>query len=99
MGYYFTEICTETNDNPALGEYIGTQSIYSCAENGAFDSTVSAELEELARKDEQAIAVVDGDGVEHFLNVLKSGSCSGRDIQKMIEIVENNYKDGFIIRG
>ena len=99
MGYWFSEIYTEIDDKTSLGEYVGSQSISSCAGNGAFDSNVSSELEKLADEDEEIIAIVDGDGVEHFLNVLKSGCCNGRDIQKMIEIVENNYKDGFIIRG
>lgn len=99
MGYWFSEIYTEIDDKTSLGEYIGSRSISSCAGNGAFDSPVSSELEELADEDEEIIAIVDGDGVEHFLNVLKYGSCNGRDIEKMIDIVEKNYKDGFMIRG
>lgn len=98
MGYYFSKIYTEIDSKTPLGEYIGSQSVYSCAKNGAFDSTISSELEEIAQEDEEIFAIVDVDGVEHFLNVLKGGNCSGRDIQKMIDIVEN-YKDGFIIRG
>ena len=93
MGYFISKL----NDTK-LNEYIGSQTIYSCADKSAFDGDVSEELEEYADDDESIHAIVDEDGVENFLNILKSGVCSGRDVTKFIEAVEENYMDGFIMR-
>ncbi len=94
MGFYITKI-----GGGEFSEYIGSQTMYSCADNGAFDSPVSPKFEKIANEDEAIFAIVDKDGVEHFLSVLKSGTCVGRDVEKFIETVENNFQKGFIMRG
>jgi len=93
MGFFIAKI-----DNTELNEYIGSNTIYSCADNGAFNCEVSEELEELVNSDESIMAIVDEDGVDHFLTILKSGAILGRDVQKLISIVEEKYKDGFIVK-
>ena len=93
MGFFISKI-----DNSELNEYIGSNTIYSCADNGAFDGEVSIELEELSNEDESIIAIVDKNGIDRFLNILKSGKLVGRDVQTFISIVEENYKDGFIVK-
>lgn len=92
MGFFITKL-KETE----LGEYIGSQTIYSCADHGAFDSKVDQDLEEYVNKTERVIALVDASGISHFLDILKNKPVSGRDVQKLIQEVENNYMDGFMI--
>ena len=94
MGYYIAKI-----GERKLNEYIGANTIYSCATNGAFDCEVSPELEKMANDDDAIYAIVDAKGVEHFLNVIKSGNVIGRDVQLIKNTIEQNYKEGFTIRG
>jgi hypothetical protein len=94
MGYYITKL----KDNK-LNEYIGSQTIYSCADNGAFDGGASKELEDYLEENENVVAIVDKSGVDNFLTILKQGNCIGRDVNKFIEAIEENYRDGFMIRG
>jgi len=74
MGYYITKL-----EDTKLNEYIGTQTMYSCADNGAFDGNVSKELEDYAEENENVMAVVDKSGVDNFLMVLTQGKCKGRE--------------------
>lgn len=92
MGYFISNI-----NNGKLNEYIGSVTIFSCADNGAFDCKVSEELETLADENEGIIAIVDKNGIDNFINILKSGNVKGRDVKKFITAVETNYKNGFII--
>lgn len=93
MGFYIYNLNDEGSN-----DYIGTQTMYSCADNGAFDCEVNNELADYAEQNEGIMAVVDKNGIDQFLNILKSGVCNGRDIQKFIDIVESKYMDGFIMR-
>lgn len=90
MGYYISHI-NDTN----IGVYIGGQTIYSLADAGAFDSPVSDENEKLCDENDHIVAIVEQSGVDHCLQVLRSGSASGRDIQLLINEIEQNYKKGF----
>lgn len=92
MGFFITKL-----KEMELNEYIGSQTIYSCADNGAFDCEVSIELKNYANSHENVMAIVDELGVDEFMRVLKSGKCHGRDISKLIEIINNKYKNGFMI--
>jgi len=92
MGFYITKL-----KDTKLGEYIGTQTMCSCADNGAFNTEVNTDLEAYADENENVIAIVDKSGVSAFLDVLKSGRCNGRDVEKFINIVEEKYMDGFMI--
>ena len=94
MGYYIAKI-----GERKLNEYIGANTIYSCAAHGAFDCEVSPDLEKMVNDDEAIYAIVDAKGVENFLSILKSGNVTGRDVQLITNIIEQNYKEGFIIRG
>jgi hypothetical protein len=94
MGFYITKL-----KDTELKEYIGSQTMYSCADNGAFDTEVDKELEKYANETDGIFAVVDKSGVCNFLNTLKSGKCKGRDVEKFIKTVEENYMDGFMMRG
>lgn len=94
MGFYITNL-----KDTELKEYIGSQTMYSCADNGAFDIEVDKELENYANETDGVFAVVDKIGVRHFLNILKIGKCKGRDIEKFINAVEENYMDGFMMHG
>jgi hypothetical protein len=94
MGYYLCKL-----KDTKLQEYFGSQTMFSCADNGAFeDSTISSDLEDYANSDENIIAVVDANGVEHFINTLKSGKCCGRDVQMLITVISEKYSDGFMVR-
>jgi hypothetical protein len=94
MGYYITKL-----KDTELNEYIGSQTMYSCADNGAFNGDASKELEDYADENENVMAVVDKSGVDNFLMVLKQGNCRGRDVQKFAKAIEENYRDGFMMRG
>ncbi len=94
MGYYITNL-----KDKGLNEYIGSNTIYSCASNGAFDSEIDKELEQFYQDDDNIYAVVDESGIDHFLNTLKNGDVIGRDVGLLIEIVIKKYKNGFTIRG
>ncbi len=97
MGYYIKNIRMSEDDAITVSEYIGGQTIYAVADSGAFDSPVSPELEELSDKQENIMAIVDANGIQHFLNTLKNNSIRGRDVQKLIEIVEEKLQNGFMI--
>lgn len=94
MGFYIAKI-----KDDELREYIGSQTMYSCADNGAFDTEVEKSLENYANETDGIFAVVDKKGVGHFLNILKSGKCKGRDVKNFIKAVEENYMNGFMMRG
>ena len=82
-----------------LNEYIGSNTMYSCADKGAFGGSgdVRKELIDYANTNESVIAIVDESGVEFFLSILKSGNCNGRDVEKFIKAVEENYMGGFMM--
>jgi hypothetical protein len=93
MSFYITKL-----KDTELKECIGSQTMYSCVDNGAFDCDVNKDLEDYANENEGVMAVVDESGVDNFLKILKSGVCHGRDVEKFIKAVEENYKDGFMMR-
>jgi hypothetical protein len=98
MGYYIQNIrLSPEEDELTVNEYIGSNTINSIAVTGAFDLPVSDELQDLASRQENIIAIVDANGVEHFLNSIKNNNPSGRDVQKLIELVEEKLQDGFMI--
>lgn len=92
MGFYITKL-----RDTKLQEYIGSQTMYSCVDNGAFSAEVDEELADYANATEGVCAVLDKNGIENFLSVLKSGRCHGRDVSKFIKIVEEKYLDGFMM--
>lgn len=92
MGFFISKL-KETK----LNEYIGSKTMYSCADNGAFNSVVSEDLMSYADNNPKIMTIVDKNGVDHFLKVLRSGGCSGRDISKFADIIEEKYKDGFMM--
>ena len=94
MGYYITKL-----KDTVLNEYIGSRTMYSCVANAAFNGDVSRELEDYADEHENVMAVVDKSGVDNFLMVLKQGNCKGRDLHKCVKAIEENYRDGFMMRG
>lgn len=95
MGYHLSSVNTPSK----LDVYIGRVTMRSIADNGGFDSGVSDYWEQYADENENVMAIVDETGVNHFLEVLKSGVCRGRDIQMLIDTVEGEYMEGFIIVG
>lgn len=94
MGFFITKL-----KDTKLREYIGSQTMFSCADNGAFDSKVDKELENYANETDGIYAVIDKNGIDNFLTILKSGKCVGRDVEKFIKAVEENYMDGFMMCG
>lgn len=80
-----------------MNQYLGSPTMMSLAHNGAFDCEVSQELQDLANTTEGIMAIVDANGVDHFLRVAKSGNCHGNWLQQVIKVVEENYMDGFIV--
>lgn len=64
-----------------------------------FNSDVSKTTENYVNANENVIAAVEKNGVPRFLEILKSGQCKGRDIQMLIEVIEKNYTDGFMVVG
>ena len=92
MGFYLAKI-----KDTELHEYIGSQTIHSCANNGAFDSDVFNDLQEYADLNNNVMAIVDSNGVEHFINTLKNGKCVGRDIELLINVVTEKYSNGFMV--
>lgn len=94
MGFFLCKL-----KDTKLGIYFGHNTMMSIADNGAFNTEVSKSLEKYVEKHENIYACVDKNGVEHFLNVLKSGNCVGRDISLLIDEVSQNYMDGFMVRG
>lgn len=93
MGFYLCKL-----KSTELGKYFGSKTMYSIAVAGAFNSDVSDELNVYCNNDEQVVAIVDKSGVPHFLHILKSGNCHGRDVQLLIDEVSTNYLDGFMVR-
>jgi hypothetical protein len=94
MGFYVSKLM-----DTKLEEYIGSNTMHSCADNGAFNSTVSSEVEKYVNEHQNVYAAVDSTGIEHFLETLRSGRCQGRDIQMLIDAVSTKYLDGFMISG
>lgn len=95
MGFYLCNL-----KDTKLQDYFGSQTMFSCADNGAFEgSELSAELEKYANADEGIFAVVDANGVEHFLKTLKSGNCHDRDVQLLIHLISKKFSNGFMVRG
>ncbi len=94
MGYYICKL-----KDLQLNEYIGSQTIYSCADKGAFSSEVNEDLNKYADNHENVMAIVDEAGVPHFLETLRTKSVAGRDVQMLIETVEKKYQSGFMIVG
>ena len=97
MGFHLAKLEIVNDGNTELIEYIGSQTLYSCADNGAFDSDVSPEIEEYINKNENIMAAVDKEGVPHFISVLKSGAVTGRDVNKFINVVSEKLTDGFLV--
>lgn len=92
MGYHLTTI----EDGP-LGPYLGSQTLYAAADEGAFDSPVSPEMTQLCENDSRIVAIVEASGVDHCLAALRSSSKRGRDTDLLINEIETNYKKGFKI--
>ncbi len=95
MGFYLCNL-----KDTKLQDYFGSQTMFSCASNGAFDgSELSEELEKYANSDDHIFAIVDAKGVEHFIKTLKSGNCQGRDVKMLTDVVSEKFREGFMIRG
>ena len=78
-------------------QYLGSVTMLSLADNGAFDTEVGKESEDLCNGDESMMAIVDANGVDLFLAVAQSGRCRGKWLDKVIEFVKQNCADGFIV--
>lgn len=71
--------------------------MYACADAGVFDAPVSADLQEKCRINESIMAIVDKEGVQHALSILQTIPIQGRDVEKFISSLQNEFKNGFII--
>jgi len=79
-----------------LNENIGSKTVRILADQGAFDSDVSNHLEALADDNDQIHVIVSEEGINHFLEVAKSGTGGGyRD--RFIKYVEDSYMNGFML--
>jgi len=92
MGFYITDI-----QNPSFEDYIGSQTVYSLAEAGVFDCEVPAILVDYCNRHDSVVAIVDGENVNNFIGDVESGSFSGRDVSKLLSLVKEKYKNGFMI--
>jgi len=92
MGFHIAKI-----KDAKLGAYIGSNTICRAADKGAFDSPVGEELEKYVHENENIVAVVNKEGIEKCLTVLKTETIPGRDVQLLITEIETNYNDGFMI--
>ena len=78
-------------------QYLGSVTMMSLADNGAFNCDVCPESANICNNDESMMAILDADGIGPFLVVAESGRCHGKWLDKVIEFVKQNCVEGLIV--